>query len=67
MSAIHPPPDFDRCRAIVLYGGQRGRCRVPRDGGSDLCVEHKYREDAGELVRRVPVPARAPSLRGSAS
>jgi hypothetical protein len=58
MSIFRPPPDADRCHALVLYGGQRGRCRAPRVDGSDLCAGHLEVEDAGGEVRRVPEPAK---------
>lgn len=46
MTTFHPPADADRCRAIVMIGGQRGRCRAVRVDQSDLCVYHKALEDA---------------------
>lgn len=57
MSTFRPPPDESRCRAIVLYGGQRARCRWPRRAyGTDLCLPCWLKERReGKPLPRVPV------------
>ena len=67
MTTFRPPADADRCRAIVLIGGQRGRCRekrrifAPPWGAKDLCVEHWLMAWDGALVPRVPEPKESQS------
>ena len=60
MTTFHPPSDPDRCRAIVLIGGQRGRCREPRLEWADLCRIHFNIELDGISVPRVPVKESKP-------
>lgn len=58
MTAFRPPPDPDRCRAIVLYGGQRGRCRKKRWQDHDLCWPCYMHEAGGHKILRVPERAK---------
>ena len=53
MTAFRPPPDPDRCRAIVVQGGVRGRCRKLVKVG-DLCWECWQYEFKNGDVPRVP-------------
>lgn len=60
MSSFRPPADDDRCRAIVLVAGQRGRCRKAVCARSkDLCWRCWEKESWGEKVPRVPERAKA--------
>lgn len=54
-----PPADSERCRAVVVVAGVRGRCRELRRPGKELCWRCLEREQDGKPVPLVQEPERA--------